>query len=234
MATLTSPTLTNLIADVRDYLGQPDENNSTWSNDELTRYLNEAIRRYFGEVVQNSEGHFTKSTDLNITAGQESITLPADFHEVVRAFRKIGDDYIVMEYDNSFHKSYTQDGPSSDSGLMSYQLRTSTTANSMILRNVPQFSQTAGIRLEYNCFPETLVNGGDVMTADVSPVFRDMIVVYAVYKAKLSESIRGQNVDMDSKIKSHLGDIYKQFQDVVRERAHYTQFIQSWDPNQGD
>lgn len=226
MATLTSPTAQSLIANVRAFLGEQDENNSLWSNAEIVNFLNEGIRRYFGEVVQNSEGQFTKQTDLDIVSGTDTIALPADFFEVVRLYRKVGNEYIILPYDNAFNESYTNDGPGNTSGFFSYYFR----GNNLVLRNVPTFSETAGLRLEYIAFPETLVTGGDVMTSDVSPVFKDLIEMYAVYKAKLAESIRGNNVDMDSKIKAHVSEIYSQFKDVIKNRSAYPHYTQAFNP----
>jgi len=226
MATLTSPTAQSLIANVRTFLGEPDENNSLWSDAELIGFLNEGIRRYFGEVVQNSEGQFTSQTDLSIVSGQDTVALPADFFEVVRLYRKIGNEYILLPYDNSFNQNYTSDGPGQTSGFFSYYFR----GNNLVLRNVPTFSETDALRLEYIRFPETLVTGGDVMVSDVSPVFKDLIEMYAVYKAKLAESIRGNNVDMDSKIKAHVGELYSQFRDVIKNRSAYPHYTKAFNP----
>lgn len=227
MATLTAPTLQELLTSVRRRLGQPDSGNSTWSDDELREYLNDGVRKYFGEVIQNSEGLFTKQADLDITAGQDTVSLPSDFFEVVRLFRSVDDDYIVLVYDNSFDTSYSSNGPTSTSSLLTYRLRG---ANTLVLRDVPQFSQTAGLRIEYIAFPETLVTGGDSLTSDVSPVFKELIIAWAVYEAKFVESLRGQGVDTYSVAKGHFAELYDQFKDVIRERSHYPQSIKPWSP----
>lgn len=231
MAALLQPTLQQLLFNVRNFLNQPDPNNSSWSDAELTGYLNEAIRRYFGEVVQSSEGLFTKQTDLDITAGNETIALPSDFFEVVRLYKKVNNEYISLYYDNSSQQNYTTDGPSSSTAAaFSYYLR----GDDLVLRNTPQFTETGGLRLEYIYFPETMVNGGDSMTTQVAPVFKDLIEMYAVYKAKLKESVLGHNVDMVSRLQGHVGDLYKQFQDVIAQRSHGISFVKPFDPFTGD
>lgn len=226
MATLTSPTLQSLITNVRSFLGEPDANNSLWTDAELSNFLNEGIRRYFGEVVQNSEGQFTSQADLDITQDQDTVNLPSDFFEVVRLYQKVGSEYIIMPYDNAFNQSYTTNGPGSNNSILRYYLR----GNQIVLRDVPTFSETGALRLEYIRFPETMVTGGDVLTTDVSPVFKDLIEMYAVYKAKLAESIRGNNVDMDSKIQQHVGELYNQFKDVIKNRSAYPHFTQAFIP----
>lgn len=226
MAALTSPTADELIVNVRAMLGQPDENNSNWSNEQVLNYLNEAVRRYFGEVVQKSEGLFTKQADLDIVSGTDTIALPSDWFEIVRLYKKIGTEYYIMPYDNAFNQDYTTNGPSSSTNIMSYYFR----GDDLVLRDVPQFSETGGLRMEYIFFPETMVHGGDTLTTNVAPVFKDLIEMYAVYKCKLAESIRGSNVDVISAIKQDVADLYRQFRDVIEERAHYTDRIQAWSP----
>lgn len=229
MAVLTSPTLQQLITSVRRRLGQPSPVNSQWTDDELAEYINNGITRYFGEVIQNAEGLFNKSTpaDLDIVAGQETVTLPSDFFELVRLYRKVGSEYLIMEYDNSFDQSYTTNGPTSTSSSLRYSLRG---AQTLVLRDVPQFSETGALRLEYVAFPETLVTGGDVMTSNVSPIFRDMIVAWAVYEAKVSESLRGQGVNTYGVAKQHFGELYQQFRDVIQNRSEYPRYIRPWSP----
>lgn len=226
MGTLSSPTLQDLVTDVRNRVGQPDENNSTWSDSELRDYLNNGVRKYFGEVVQNAEGLFQSQTDLDVTAGQDTISLPSDFFEVVRLYRKVGDSYVPMVYNNSFTSGYTTNGPTSSASL-TYRLRG---ANTLVLRDVPQYSETNGLRLEYTAFPETMVTGGDAMTANVSPLFKDLIVAWAVYEAKLVESIRGQGVNTYGTAKSHFQELYSQFKDVIRKRSNYPMSTEAWDP----
>lgn len=229
MGLLVAPTLQQLIANVRSFLGERDENNSRWTDADLTSYLNEGVRRYFGEVVQDSEGLFTVQTDLNITSGIDTVAMPDDFFKIVRLYRNLAGDYIIMNYNNSFNQSYTTNGSIGPTGFVpSYYMR----GNSIVLRMPPNFSETAGLRLEYIQFPDTMINGGDAMSLQVSPIFKQLIEVYAVYKAKLAESIRGANVNTYGPAAEHLGEIYQQFKDAIRERSQALTYVQAFNPEE--
>lgn len=67
------------------------------------------------------------------------------------------------------------------------------------------------------------------MTAQVSPVFRDLIVAYAAYKAKIKESsVNG--VQTYAALDMHVRDLYVQFKEAVAERSRYPTFVQTFDP----
>src|SRR5687768_2519285 len=101
MATLSSPTLQNLITSIRSFLNQRNPNNSFWTDEELTAYLNEGVRMYFVEVVQNDEGYFTTQSDLNITADAETVALPSDCFQVKALYKKVTDGYEILPYRNN-------------------------------------------------------------------------------------------------------------------------------------
>lgn len=227
MGTLASPTLQQLLTSVRSFLKQPNSSNSKWTDTELTEYINEGVRRYFGEVVQNSEGLFTKVIDLDITADTETVDMPSDFFEIVRLYRNKGNYYQILNYHNDTNLSYSKSGNGSSSSYIPYYYFRD---QKIVLRPIPSFNQTAGLRLEYISFPSTMIDGGDSMTNNVSPIFKDLIQMYAVYKAKVSESIAGNGINTYGPAYQMLGEIYKQFQDVIRNRAHSNQYIAPFSP----
>lgn len=217
MATLSQPTLTELLAEARIVLGQTDDTNSNWSNTELTQYVNEAIRRYYQIIVQNAEGQFNKVTTLNITANQETITLPSDFFEIFTLKKVDQNDRIILNYRPRTDESHRVDGGTSSTlYLPYYYLR----GNDIVLRPVPQFSETGALELEYVSFPETMVNGGDAMTSGISAIFRDTVVTYVVWKAKLAESLRGNGIQTYAPAERLLNDHVRALRDVVRERSY--------------
>jgi hypothetical protein len=228
MAVLSAPTIEELIQDVRNMLSQPSATNSNWSDEELAVYLNEAIRRYFAEVVQHAEGQFTTVDDLNITADSETIALPADFFSVRRVWKKVNQGYEILHYRNALNEGYSTAGGSNSSVyLPSYYLR----GNSLVLHPVPNFSETDGIRVEYVQFPETLVTGGDSMTAQVSPVFKDLIEMYAVYKAKLKESLtNGTNTYAPAR--ENLNDLFTAFKEALPKRSSNPTAVQPFNPEE--
>lgn len=226
MATLTAPTLQNLITNVRILLNQTDPNNSLWTNNELTNYLNEAIRLYFLECVLVNEGYFTTQTDLNIVTDTQTIALPTDCFEVKVVYKKVTNGYIVLPYQNNLMDSYsTQGGSSSDSFFPGYYFQ----GNNLVIRPTPNFSETAGIRLEYIQFPDNMVWGGDSMTNQVSPIFKQLIEMYAVYKAKLKESM--VNGGMMHKVpQENVAQLYQSFKETISRRSRYPTFIIPFSP----
>lgn len=226
MATLTQPTLQNLLTGVRTMLGQRDPLNSYWKDDELTDYINEAVRIYFLECVLANEGYFTTQTDLNIVANTETIALPTDCFEVKNVWKKVTNGYIVLPYRNSMVESYsTQGGSSSESYIPSYYFQ----SNNLVLRPTPNFSETAGIRIEYIQFPDNMVWGGDSMTNQVSPVFKQLIVMYAVYKAKLRESMVN-GVATYAVAETNLNRLYILFKDTITQRSKNPTYVVPFNP----
>lgn len=230
MATLTSPSLGKLLTNIRNMLSQPDPANSTWSDYELTEYINEAIRMYFAEVVKHSEGYFTTSTTLDITANTETVALPADFYEVRALYILRTNGYEILPYNNNLTDGfYTNSGTSGNTYAPYYFFR----GNNIVLRPTPNFSQTAALRMEYLQFPDTVVNGGDTMTNQVSPIFKQLIEMYSVYKAKLKESLGGNGLQLEAPALANLNQIYTQFKDAINKRSQYPEFTVPFHP-EGD
>ena len=223
---LASSTLGSYIVAVRDMLNQPNASNSFWSDAEITRYLNEAIRIYFLEITNNDEGFWTKTADLNVVANTETMALPADCFEIKAVYKAIPNGYVVLPYRNMESESYTtQGGTGSTTYFPSYYFR----EDSLVLRPVPNFSETAGIRIEYIYFPDMLANAGDTMSDNMLPIFKQLIEMYAVYKAKLKESLTN-GTDTSALAKQNFNELYKLFIDTARNRSHYPQFVKPFNP----
>lgn len=231
MATLTQPTLQNLLTDTRTMLRQRDPTNSTWLDDELTSYLNEAIRLYFLEAVMANEGYFTVQTggsipDLNIVSGVETVALPIDCFEIKNVWKRVSDGWISLPYHNAVNESYTTIGGIGDETYFpSYYFQ----GNNLVFRPTPNFSQVGGIRLEYTQLPDTMIYGGDAMTNQVSPIFKQLIVMYAVYKAKLSESLTN-GTDMFSAAKNNVDSLAQLFRDAIVKRSKFPTSVQAFNP----
>lgn len=226
MATLSAPTLQQLISSVRTMLNQPKESNSFWKDTELTEYLNEAVRLYFLECVLVDEGYFTTTTDLNIVANTETITLPTDCFQIKNLWKKVTNGYVLLPYRNSVTDGYsTQGGSSSEAYFPSYQFR----ANNLVFHPTPNFSETAGIKIEYIQFPDQMVWGGDSMTTQVSPIFKQLIQMYAVYKAKLRESMVN-GVNLFAVPKSNVDELYVTFKDTIARRSRNPSYTVPFNP----
>lgn len=229
MATLSAPSIEELIQDTRNMLSQPDPNNSTWSDEELSVYLNEGVRRYFAEAVMSFEGLFTTTYPLDLVADTEAVDLPSDFYEVKAVYRKTSGGYQVLPSHNMLLRNIsTTDSGSGDLYTPSYSLR----KNQLILNPRPSFSETDGLLIEYVQFPESMVTGGDTLTSQVSPVFKDLIIAYAVYKAKVKESLTN-NSNTPALALQNLNDLFTAFKEAIHQRSAYPSFVGAFDPENG-
>ena len=230
MGILSSPTLQNLLTDVRIQINSPDPLNSFWGDSELTGYLNDAVRRYFTEAVQNNEGYFTVTTTLNITSGVETVALPTDCFEVKNLWKVITNGFVSLQYNNSLQTGYsTQGGNSGDNYFPYYYFQ----GNNLVLRPTPTGSQTGALQLEYTQFPTTMVYGGDTLTNQVSPIFKELIIMYAVYRAKLRESMVNGG-SMHTIPASQVEALYNQFKASIVKRSKNPTFVSMFNPeNEG-
>jgi len=207
-------------------LSSNDPQNSFWTDSELSSYLNEGVRLYFLECVQVNEGYFTTTADLDITANTETIALPSDCFQIKNVWKSVTNGYIILPYRNTLTEGYsTQGGTSSEAYLPFYYFQ----GNNLVLRPTPNFSQTAGIRIEYIQFPDQMIYGGDQLNAQISPVFKQLLVMYAVYKAKLRESMVN-GVVMHKIPEENLNTIYTQFKDTLQRRSKNPTYIVPFNP----
>lgn len=223
---LASSTLGSYITAVRDMLNQPNASNSFWSDAELTRYLNEAIRIYFLEVTNNDEGFWTKSTTLDITTGTETIALPADCFEVKGVWKVVTSGRVPLSYRNNTSGGVITQ-PGGGSGGETYFPSYSFKESALQLNPVPNYSETGGLYLEYIYFPDMLAQSGDMMSANVLPIFKQLIEMYAVYKAKVKESLTN-GTNTAELAKQNFDELYVLFRDTVRNRSKFPQFVKPW------
>lgn len=231
MATLASPTLGKLITNVRNLLGQPNPVNSSWTDAELKEYLNEAVRLYFAEVVKNQEGYFTTTTDpnnnLTYTANNELVALPTDCFEVKALYIQRSNGWEILEYRNDVTNGFlsnTGSGGGNTYSPMYYFM-----GNNLVLHPTPNFTGTNQLRLDYVQFPDQMVNGGDAMTNQVSPVFKQLIEMYAVCKAKMKQSMVN-GTDLTALPKQNLAEIYTNFKNAINKRSAYPEFLVPFNP----
>ena len=226
MATLTSPSIAELIQDVRYMLGQPDANNSNWSDEQLLTWLNEGVRRYFVEVIQHGEGHFTTQVDLDLTANVETVPLPTDCFSVKVLYRKVSGGFVALAYKNDLINGFsTTASASGDLYAPYYRFQ----GNNIQLRPLPGATEAGGLRLEYVQFPDNMVSGGDTMTSQIAPVFKDLIETYAVWKAKVQESLVS-GTGTYTAIQQNLADLYSSFQQVIAARSAYPASVTAFHP----
>lgn len=235
MATLTSPTLGKLLTNVRNLLAQPNSPNSTWTDSELTEYINEAIRLYFGEVCKNFEGYFTISTDpqsggsgnLSYTANSDLVALPIDCFQVKAVYIQRPQGWSILEYRNDVTHGYWTGSGNGDPNI--YQPYYFFQGNNLVLRPLPNQSGLNAIKLDYIQLPDQMINGGDVLTNQVSPVFKQLIEMYSVYKAKLKQSMVN-GVDLTAIPKANLIEIHDNFKNTIMPRSAYPRYTEPFNP----
>jgi hypothetical protein len=223
--TLPSPTLGRLITSVRNMLNQPNAANSSWSDFEITEYINEGIRVYFAEVVQNMEGQWTKGVDLATVGGTETVALPTDCYEVKGVWKNVTNGRVPLPYLNNISNAVVTSGGGSgaDTYLPSYSFREA----NLLLNPYPDSSEPTGLHLEYVYFPDSLVNPADTLSPNLVPLFKQVVEMYAVYKAKVKESLVS-GVDTSALAASNLAQLYSQFVKSILNRSKSPQFIKPW------
>lgn len=232
MAVLKSPTLGKLLSNVRNKLGQPNPVNSTWTDSELTEYVNEAVRMYFAEVIANGEGYFRTSTDptsnLTITSGQEAVALPTDFFQCMCLYINRSNGWELLEYRNNVTEGFVSTGGAT--GANTYSPYYFFQGNNIILHPTPQFTQTGALRLDYIQFPDQMINGGDSLTNQVSPVFKQIIEKYAVLQAKIKQSlVNGADVGV-SIAQADLDRAYVSFKNAINKRSVAPEYVVPFSP----
>lgn len=230
MATLTSPTLGKLIFNIRNMLGQPNPINSSWSDAELKEYINEAVRMYFAEVVPQSEGFFRVTTDpssnLSIVLNTDTVALPSDFFQCVALYIQRNTGWEILEYRNNVTDSYTTLGGTGSNNYSPYYYFQ---GNSIVLHPTPNFSATGVLKLDYIQFPDQMINGGDALTNQVSPIFKQLIEKYAIVQAKKKQSM-ANGVDLTAIAKADLAEAYVSFKNTINKRSQYPEYVIPFDP----
>lgn len=221
------PTLARLIIETRSMLNQPDATNASVTDAELTNWLNDGINRFFVKVADLAEGQFTTTALLNVASGQEAIDLPSDFYKIKAMWSVLNDGSLrIIPYINNLTMSVDNNSSLGQaSNCFSYSFRN----NQIVLSPIPQFTQTGQFKLEYIQFPDNLIWGGDVLTAGVSPLFKELVIMYAVYKAKVRESLVS-GTDVGKFAKELLMGLQIEFEDAIRNRSKYPQFTQPYNP----
>ena len=174
-----------------------------------------------------SEGQFDKSTTLDITNAVETVPLPSDCFAIRGVWKVQGSINRRLEYRQNITEDFGNS--SSTNGAANYEPYYYIRGNSLVLRPIPGFSETAGLILEYTAFPTVLVYGGDTMDSGISPMFKELIVMYIVSKAKLKDDlVSGGNTRLPAE--SHLSDLYKNFKHQLSERSKAPQYVTPYEP----
>ncbi len=226
MAAVIAPTLEKLIREARILLNQPRAENSRYTDAELAGYANDAVQQIFLTINEVGEGQFDKTTTLNTVANVETVALPVDCFAIKVLYKLQGNTLRRLEYKQNILNDYEQLGTNSGGTYEPYYyLR----ANNIVLRPIPGSSETAGLTIEYTSYPDVLVYGGDVMTSGISPLFKELIVMYIVSKAKLKDSLSGGGSGLEI-ANSHRDDLFRAFKHQLSERSKAPQYIVPFEP----
>lgn len=227
MAQVVAPALERLIRDARILLGQPKAENSRYTDAELTGYANDAVQQIFLTVNEAGEGQFDKSTTLNIVNATETVALPTDCFAVKALYKVQNQINRRLEYRQNTLMDY--DNSSTNSGSTTYEPYYYFRGNNIVLRPIPGFSETNSLVIEYTAYPNVLVFGGDIMDSGISPLFKELIVMYTVAKAKLKDDINGGGQGY-ALAASHRDDLFRQFRHQLMERSKGPQYVTTFEP----
>lgn len=191
-------------------------------------HLNDGIALYFTDINMAAEGQFDTTTTLSCVSGTETIALPVDCFSVKALFIQLTTGEMVpLVYRQNFTDSYDSTVATSQAGYVPYYyLR----GNDIVLRPAPGFNATNNLTLEYTALPTTLIYGGDTLTAGISPIFKELVVMYAVFKAKLTDDLVNNGTSSQA-AGTHLGNLYQKFKNAIAERSKYPQFIAPFIPS---
>lgn len=227
MAQVVAPSLERLIRDARILLGQPKAENSRYTDAELTGYANDAVQQIFLTVNEISEGQFDKSTNLSIVNAVETVALPSDCFAIKALYKVQNTVNRRLEYRQNTLMDY--DNSATNSGSTTYEPYYYLRGNSLVLRPIPGFSETNGLVIEYTAYPSVLVYGGDTMDNGISPLFKELIVMYTVAKAKLKDNINGGGQGYNQAA-AHRDDLFRQFRHQLSERSKGPQYVSPFEP----
>lgn len=227
MAALVAPTLERLIRDARVLLRQPKAENSRYTDSELTSYANDALQQIFLTVNEVGEGQFDKVANLDITNAVETVALPSDCFAIKALYKLQNTIWRRLEYRQNILEDF--DASATNSGSTTYEPYYYLRGNSLVLRPPPGFSETASLKIEYTAYPSVMAMGADAMSDGLSPIFKELIVMYIVAKAKLADDLNGGGQGY-ALAASHRDDLFRQFRHQIMERSKAPQYISSFDP----
>lgn len=225
--TLVAPTLTRLIQDARILLSQPKAENSRFSDAELSGYANDALQQIFLTVNEYGEGQFDKTTTLGVVNGTETVALPADCFAIKVLYIDQNGVKRRLEYKQNILADY--DSGNTNTGSTTYEPYYYLRGNNIVLRPIPGFTSTTALTIEYTAYPTVLVYGADTLDAGISPLFKELIVMYTVSKAKLKDDLSGQGSGY-ALASSHRDDLFKMFKHQISERSKAPTYITPFEP----
>ncbi len=227
MSTLVAPTLERLIRDARVLLGQPKAENSRWSDSELSSYANDAIQQIFLFINEIGEGQFDKSANLDIASGVETVDLPSDCFAIKALYKVQGTVNRRLEYRQSVLSDY--DNNSNSSGSSAYEPYYYLRGNKIVLRPTPGFTEANSLVIEYTAYPSVLLYSADSLDNGISPLFKEMVVMYIVSKAKLKDDLVSGGNSRNA-AETHLGNLYVNFKHQLSERSKAPQYVSPFEP----
>lgn len=132
-----------------------------------------------------------------------------------------------LEYHQNIINDY--DAGALNSGSSTYEPYYYFRGNNLVLRPIPGFTAVGQLTIEYTAYPSILVYAGDNMDSGMSPMFKELIVMYIVSKAKLKDDLSGSGQGY-ALAASHRNDLFKQFRHQLMERSKAPQYINTFEP----
>lgn len=182
----------------------------------------------FLTIQEYTEGQFDKTTSLNVTNAVETVALPSDCFAIRGVWYKQGSINRRLEYRQNITEDFSNDA--STNGAANYEPYYYLRGNYLVLRPIPGFTSTdTPVYVEYTAFPSALVYGSDSMDSGISPIFKQVLVAYAVTEAKRKDDlVTGGNTRQAAE--AHLADLWNNFKHQVSERSKAPTYITPFEP----
>lgn len=182
----------------------------------------------FLTINEVSEGQFDKVASLDVVNAVDTVALPTDCFAIRGVWWKQGTINRRLEYRQNITEDFAND--SSTNGQANYEPYYYLRGNSLVFRPIPGFTSTnQPVYLEYTAYPNVLVFGGDTLDSGISPLFKQILVAYAVSEAKRKDDLVS-NGNTRAAAEEHLGGLWQNFKHQVMDRSKAPQYITPFEP----
>lgn len=179
-------------------------------------------------INEASEGQFDKTATADVTNATETVALPTDCFAIRGVWWKQGTINRRLEYRQNITEDFGND--SSTNGQSNYEPYYYLRGNNLVFRPIPGFTSTnQPIYIEYTAYPNVLVYGGDTLDAGISPLFKQILVAYAVTEAKRKDDLVN-NGNSRTAAESHFSGLWGNFKHQIMERSKGPQYITPFEP----
>ena len=222
-----------LISEVRILLREPNEEDSGWTNDELSGCLNRCMSRRDMQLQATGEGYGITVHDTDLVEDQEDYEIPTQGARVHRVLRYVAQDGVRIPLEREEHidkPNYLNNGVfgtffNSETYLPTYRL----VDNFILLSPPPPTDIDDGLRIELESPADRLIENTDTLP-DAWPLFIEDLLIYdtAVEAYNLEMAISPtQEQNLHSLARSRQ-EYEAAFMLYIQERNHSPSYLEGW------